>query len=309
MSNPWDAEFSIDQQQAAQVITEQFSELLPLQIQPFGKGWDNTAFLVNERWIFRFPRRPLAVSLMMHEINLLPQLHQHQLPLEIPSPIYIGKASKQYPHPFAGYALISGITGCCTELSRQQRQQSARSLGQFLKHLHQVNPDTFWHQDAPILTSIRKRFFNITTYLDKISARPSLSDQVDIALLSQFIATIPKPSMTTQNQSLALIHGDLYARHLVFDLKKTLCGIIDWGDMELGYIASDLAVAHSFLPMEAHEDFLSAYGKVTTETWQLAKALAIYSSAVITIYGLDINDDKLHQEGMQGLAFILEALN
>src|SRR5207342_2307898 len=45
-----------------------------------------------------------------------------------------------------------------------------------------------------------------------------------------------------------VVHGDLYARHVLVDDDAAACGVIDWGDIHLGDPAVDLALAHGFLP-------------------------------------------------------------
>ena len=37
-------------------------------------GWDNTIVLVDETWVFRFPRRQIALPGIDREIALLPTL-------------------------------------------------------------------------------------------------------------------------------------------------------------------------------------------------------------------------------------------
>ena len=46
-------------------------------------GWDNTACVVDGRWLFRFQRREIAVPGMRREIAILPRLAA-MLPLPIP---------------------------------------------------------------------------------------------------------------------------------------------------------------------------------------------------------------------------------
>ena len=70
-------------------------------IAPLGAGWDNTAYLVNDTWVFRFPRRSIAVELLRNEAALLPALAP-RLPLPIPQPCYLGEPDGRYPWCFAG---------------------------------------------------------------------------------------------------------------------------------------------------------------------------------------------------------------
>ena len=67
----WSAEVVIDPGLAADLIAARFPELSPVSARLIGAGWDNTACLVNESLIFRFPRRAIAAPLIETEIQLL----------------------------------------------------------------------------------------------------------------------------------------------------------------------------------------------------------------------------------------------
>jgi hypothetical protein len=47
---------------ALQLIKGQFPELSAENIRLLGPGWDNTAFIINEQLILRFPRREIAMA-------------------------------------------------------------------------------------------------------------------------------------------------------------------------------------------------------------------------------------------------------
>src|SRR5262245_20040456 len=66
----WRAEIAVQPALAKQLIEAQFPALRPVFARLVGEGWDNTAYLVNEAFIFRFPRRLVAVPLIKTEIYL-----------------------------------------------------------------------------------------------------------------------------------------------------------------------------------------------------------------------------------------------
>src|SRR4051812_43320540 len=57
MSPTWTAEHVVSAELARDLIERQLPELTPVRLHPFGVGWDNTSYLANETWVFRFPRR------------------------------------------------------------------------------------------------------------------------------------------------------------------------------------------------------------------------------------------------------------
>ena len=94
----WKAEREVDTALARQLVTSQFPALADspsLAVERIGAGWDNVAFLVtgaNGPFVFRFPRRSIAVPLIETETRLLPLLAP-ALPLPIPVPPPVTRAT------------------------------------------------------------------------------------------------------------------------------------------------------------------------------------------------------------------------
>lgn len=104
-----------------------------------------------------------------------------------------------------------------------------------------------------------------------------------------------------------LVHGDLYARHLLVDEARRVCGVIDWGDVHLGDPAIDLGIVHGFLPPETHATFRHAYGPVDDDTWRIARFKALHSAVMVLVYGHDTGDDDLLDEGRTALRHLAES--
>lgn len=69
MANLWNKTIDINKLLAKQLIESQ--KLLQVDhIEKLDEGWDNTAFLVNDQFIFRFPHRSLGISLWMNAYDL-----------------------------------------------------------------------------------------------------------------------------------------------------------------------------------------------------------------------------------------------
>src|SRR3954467_12842967 len=95
----WDPEHTVSADDAAGLIGGQFARLRGAPAEALATGWDNTVFLVGGEWVFRFPRRSVAVPGVRREIGLLPELAP-RLPLPVPRPEFAGRPSPAYPSPF-----------------------------------------------------------------------------------------------------------------------------------------------------------------------------------------------------------------
>ena len=301
----WEPEFDVDEQLAERLISGQFSQLAGATIARFGAGMDNVAFLVANRYVFRFPRRTIVVPLLEREERILPRIAQ-QLPLPIPFPQFIGKPDLGYPWTFAGYERLRGTSACSLPLSRDDRTAMARPLGEFLGALHSIDLQTGIAAGLPDdelgRLDHRKRFPLAQQRFEELHSAGLIADASPFL---QFLAAHP-PAGPRERR--CIVHGDLYARHLLVDRHHRLSGIIDWGDVHLGDPALDMMAAFSMLPASAYRDFKNAYGGVDDETWLLAKYRAVYHGSLVAHYGMHINDAALRDAGLAGLQLILETL-
>lgn len=304
MARFWAPEIDVDEDLARQLIAEQFPLLGPKTLRPFGAGMDNAAFLVNDRFVFRFPRREIAVPLLEHETRVLPLLAAH-VSTPIPVPVYAGAPSDRYPWLFAGYERLPGTSACSISLSLEEREALAPFLGHFLRQLHAIDPVPAIECGLP--GDLIGRFDHARRFALAQERFAMLEDAGAIADTKPFIdfmaATAPRDL-----QPSVIAHGDLYARHILVDERHALSAVIDWGDLHYGHPAVDLMAAHSFLPASAHNRFIDAYGGVDARMWELAKYRAIYHCALVAHFASQIGDSALWDAGLTGLRFIREGI-
>lgn len=304
MTHPWEAEQSIEPPMALQLIKEQFSELNPRNIRLLGAGWDNTAFIIDEELIFRFPRRAIALPLLEAEWCALPKLAP-LLPLPIPIPKWKGSPTSNFPWPFIGYRMLSGFTACYANLLEEERAALAEPIAQFLAALHatpisvisncHIPGDNQSRIDGNLITSKIKKNF------EELSLLGLLENEKQLEFVVQNLQHFRAPVNTF------VVHGDFYVRHLLVDKNHHLIGVIDWGDIHLGDPAIDLAIAHSFLPIQAHESFRKVYGEISEDTWVLAKLRAILSSTYLILFGHHSSDPSILREGLRSLKIMANA--
>lgn len=292
---PWEAEREVDAELAAKLVSAQFPALRGAPVRQLGAGWDNVAYRVGDH-VFRFPRRAIAVSLLQQELKVLPWLAP-ELPLRVPAPKLAGAPSDLFPWPFSGYRILPGRTADEAGLAPHHRAAAAAPLGHFLRALHDVQPprgagivgDRFGKLD------LGARIVELQSRLEQLSLDGLVHDQARLIAAAAETPQAPSPEGPT------LVHGDLYARHLLVDAAGTLTGVIDWGDVHWGDPAVDLAIAWSFLGGPARAAFRAAYGPISAQTWQRARFRALFHTVALLVYAHDVSDDVLLREGLASL--------
>ncbi|MGP6188915.1 MAG: phosphotransferase [Vulcanimicrobiaceae bacterium] len=276
----WTADIEVDASLAAKLLAEQFPQLSRAAVEPFGLGWDNAAFLVGGRLVFRFPRRRAVACLIERETALLP-LIATRLPLAISAPSFVGAATAEYPWVFAGYELITGSTACSVALPDATRAALARPLSGFLRALHAID-------SAPL------------------EARGLPPDEIGRLDHAKRIAM-------TRERLPGLVAAGLVERPDVFTAwlethpplpLRPAKRRIDWGDIHVGDPALDVAIAHLVLPPNAHRAFREAYGPIDGRTWRAARYRAIYHAVLELDYGMRENDAGMRDSGAAALRLI-----
>src|SRR5581483_8890209 len=75
--------YQLAEQDVRSEIERAFPELAVREVAFLGAGVDSAAYLVNDAWVFRFPKRAEVARALRREIALLPKLAD-QLPVAIP---------------------------------------------------------------------------------------------------------------------------------------------------------------------------------------------------------------------------------
>ena len=290
MDNPWTPEREVTPDEARAHVRD--CGLVADDVRIIAAGWDNTVVLVDDTWVFRFPRRQIALPGIDREIALLPRLAP-ELSLPIPVPEYVGTYGES-PWRFWGGRHLPG-----TELAvspHADRVAVAASVGRFLAELHSLpaDPDLpvdpFGRADA-VSRAVRSR--DVLADLSAIGIADA-SGPVD-DLLAAGEAAGPPPTGTV------LSHGDLYARHVLVDDAGRAAAVIDWGDLCVAPASVDLSVAYSAFGGSAREAFFSEYGSIDADTELRARVMAVFSAASVALYAHDKDDAALLDEALTGL--------
>lgn len=303
MNQPWKPERLVEEEEARELIAAQFPDLVPKRLEVLGVGWDNIAYLVDGEYVFRFPRRTMGAELMESECRVLPALAA-RLPLPIPEPRWISKPTESYPWTFAGYRRLAGRTACRAALDDEERARLAAPLGEFLRALHSI-PLAEIEALEPTGDTLRRvdlefRLPQVEERLDTLHRSGLLDDPTPWRAVLDDLPLDWKPGAR------ALVHGDLYARHLLVDDDAKLCGVIDWGDVHLGDPAVDFSIAHGFLPAAARGAFRDAYGPLDEKAWRVGRFRGLLSALWILDYGHQAGDEAMAREGRIALTHLRE---
>lgn len=203
------------------------------------EGFDSDALIVDDAWVFRFPRRQDVAAQLAVEQALLPALAAH-VPIAIPR-FEIQVPATDDSFPFVGYRLLPGTqlrAAYLAGLAAPRRAAIAAQLGAFLSALHSfpveqarsLAPSIEVTEREPIeqeAAAVEDELFPLLTPAEQRWAQSLYSAASDPAIWRW------TPVVT---------HNDLSADHILVDQQtQRLSGIIDWGDMALGDPANDFA--------------------------------------------------------------------
>jgi aminoglycoside phosphotransferase (APT) family kinase protein len=310
----WAAERVVGPAEAAELLGEQFPGLRGAPVEVMETGWDNTVHLVGGQWVFRFPRRAVALPGFVRELDVLPRLAP-AVPLPVPLPVWRGEPGGRFPWPFAGAALLPGRELAEAALPEEDRREVAAATGAFLRALHDPRLAADVGRSLPVDPNVRA---------DPSVRVPMARDWLGRLVARGLWRPAPAPAAVRVDALLAraeplgapagepvLVHGDLHVRHVLVDDRGVATGIVDWGDVCLADPAVDLALAYAAFAGEARSAFLAGYAPgasapgaeapVGAERELRARVLAVVLSAALAEYAAAEGRPALLTEALAGL--------
>ncbi len=227
----------MDSERARGLIRHAFPELPALSVRPFGEGWANTAFLVDDALLFRFPKNERVAAAVGREMALLPALGAKAgLPVPVPDYRFAAReGALDFPWPFGGYPLIPG-----TPLSSgpEVAPAFAGAVGDFLTALHRFPVEQAAACGVPggkpeAWRAEYRRWYAETRAL--IWPHLSLAEQQSVAA---FIERFLDDDRHFRFKPV-LLHHDLSPDHLLVE-DAVLTGVIDFEDAIIGDPCFDL---------------------------------------------------------------------
>ncbi len=225
------------------------------------EGWDNVAVIVNDELLFRFPRKQEYAMRIPLEKELCTILTQSLQEIEVPQYHLIYKNESEEVPLCSYYTLIHGEplkTETVANLEDTELKVIITQLATFLTVLHsiplnQVTPlcfpiektCTYWKE---LQTKLNQYLTTNLTSLQKLALN---------RLFENFFACLA--TSTFQN---TIIHADFTHHHILFNKQnKSISGVIDFGDAQIGDPAFDFAgLYYDF----GHEFTTSVYEQYST---------------------------------------------
>jgi aminoglycoside 2''-phosphotransferase len=195
------------------------------------EGWDHYVIILDNKYVFRFPRTKKYLKELKNEILLLEYL-KDKVEIPIPQYAYIAKDKS-----FAGYSLIPGIQlrkKVFESVPNKTKNLLAKQIAGFLSSLHKMSHKTVKQYGVKTVNA-QKQYKELISNTNKyIFSRVSKKDQLLInSYLKEFknYFKFPKKVFT---------HNDLYSKHILLgENKKHISGIIDFSDRKIDDPARD----------------------------------------------------------------------
>ncbi|MFD3447549.1 aminoglycoside phosphotransferase family protein [Microbacteriaceae bacterium 4G12] len=221
-------------------ITKQLPHLSIHTYQFNDSGWDNFAVIINEEWLFRFPRKLEYALKIPREKQLwdtiAPKLHPYQV--EVPHYTIINETGQAPSCSY--YQLISGDRLTSTlfhALTAEQQIIIAKQIAGFLATLHSSSIEMC--KQWGFRNEQNKQYWQkiYTRLVTSIFPLLTTNEQKNLQRLFQSYEEITKNDLSE-----AMIHADLTHSHILLDVKRQqISGIIDMGDGQIGDPAFDFA--------------------------------------------------------------------
>lgn len=218
----------MDKEQAKTRIRQTYPELTIETVEFLGEGFDSETFLINQSYVFKFPRHARAARNLYKEAIFLKEISD-KLPLKVPKICFIGKADEPNQLNFVGQEKIEGVpldAEILMTLTEEQKDEIVKELAVFFKALHEIELSSSiegLEVDKKTKAAYEYEVIQQAAYpLLKKSVQQEIDEVYKRILQHDF------------DEKKCLIHNDFGASNVYYDQKtNTICGLIDFGDIAI----------------------------------------------------------------------------
>jgi aminoglycoside 2''-phosphotransferase len=208
-------------------------------------GQYNDVVILNEEWVFRFPKYEESIRTLEAEHALLEAIQEY-VTLSIPDPAMHSQGTYVVGEVFSGYRMIDGsplYRELYTEIPDETlKDRIVAQIAGFLSELHAIPRRALPEQlpEGDSLDEWRKMYTDIRQLLFpymRADARQHITDH--------FESFLDEPSL--QDSHTCLRHGDFGPTNILYDSNKGLVsGIIDFSSAAWGDPAADIASVSTY---------------------------------------------------------------
>jgi aminoglycoside 2''-phosphotransferase len=234
-------------------------------------GLINDVVVVNEEFVFRFPKHEYGFKHFKSEIKIL-RLLEGRLTLAIPSPFYVGEDCM-------AYRMIPGETlrpDLLLRMPGDDQQAIADQLAQFFSELHGFPLEEAEGLGLPLADALMKYEGWVKAY-ERIREKvfPLLIPYLRDSLTEHFETHLA--ARENFEYELRMVDTDVPPYHIMFDREgQRVSGIIDFGCAGLGDPAIDLGV----IMYNYGESFLRRLYRTYPEAEGYQKRARFYAGAI-----------------------------
>jgi len=260
----------IDAALARRLVASQFPQWRELPVTTIAGGWDNRTFRLGDELVLRLPSAAEYVPQVQKEHAWLPHIAPH-VPVEIPSPVAMGRPAESYPWPWSVYRWIEGDTA--DRVIDADLFALAVDVARFLDALHAVDanegpepgPHNF-HRGGALSSYDGETRRALAMLEGRIDA------QAGMAIWDAAVGT-------SWPERPVWVHGDVSPGNLLLRDRR-LAAVIDFGSLAVGDPACDLAIAWTFFTREARSAFREKL-RLDDATWARGRAWALWKAAIV----------------------------
>jgi len=283
--NIWDENVGLKPIDVIKLLEEQFKMKIE-NICLIANGWDNDVYKINNKYLFRFPRRDFAKDLIEKEGNALPIIKQY-VNIPLPTPVFFGNPTNYYPYRFLGYNYLNDLS--IEDIVSINAIDSISVLATFLLQLHTVpiiKVESIVGYDDLDRLNVKKRKGILIENASKIKDM-GIYDTLELESYIDNLADIKLDNEKT------LVHGDMHIRNLLYNIDGVVSSVIDFGDIHIGHRACDISIVYSIIPSEYRNIFFKKYGDVSSATLEFAKFRAIFTNTFLLLHAYDLDNITL----------------
>ena len=220
---------------------------------PLGEGWASRAYLVNDEFVFRFPKRQ-GWDELDREMKFLAFAADH-LPLPVPRYLHAAPNSPAAPHGYAVYQYLHGHAMDVTALDSEQRVRAADRIAAFMRALHDLQPGPDVSDVLPREDERASAEMLATRAEHEIA--PKLRPPEAASLRRRFDAYLCTPRDVSLRPS--VLHADLSRDHILMH-DEAVVAVIDFGDVNWGDADYDFTYLFVEFGLPFVEDVARRYG-------------------------------------------------